>query len=245
MAEQNTYFDLTEELDGNVKSLYNEMVSNFSGILQTYAKDLDALCSKTHYEPMVKQASSAASVIESEVKTNAENVFSEWTSGDGCFHVAAQEMEAGENAIAVATALENNLKNEFDSLWVNKGWESQQQISTDRPVVKDEDYDTLENIFNTAYSSLEQEGDGALNKLDSYADGNPTYNLAKPALEALYLPLKNAFEGFANKAKQFKSDNKSKEGTMRSNAETAAQEVEANAIDADTVNANYNMFDNI
>ena len=245
-GSERTHIDLTDELEQEVYTTYENLTEALKEVLGTTKASLVELCNKTQYQPMVNMVNTMVDSFQQEVTPKARTIFQEWQTGDASFTAAARNSEAGSEAEAVAGDSERNIEEFFESFWIKNPFaEEIIGIKCIRPVIRDEDFDTLEEIYQKATESLEGEEEQAIGEIKRKGDDNPTYLLAIPPMEALAETLKKAFEGFTGRVKDYRAESQERTETQKARSEDMAERALNTAASAAEVADSMKFFADI
>lgn len=244
MAE-NIYFDLSEDIQRDLEEEIQELCEEMTQTLtQTYGQ-LEEICRNTMYEPIMKSVNQTIELFDDEIHTHSLNAFEEWIDGDGSFKAAAIKSQAGDSAMQTAADIENHIRDYLTSFWSNHPMGSAITVDTSRPRVKDEDFDTLGDIYKDCAQKIEDISERTLASIRHKGEDDPTYNVILPAVTSLTNPIKAAFEKFIGKISESKDKSEElKQQQAASNEEALGTATQTTASAAEIADA-LKMFDNI
>lgn len=199
MAEGNIYIDLSEDIEADLTNRYQGLCDDLASRLSAMYQELEGLCSETQYEPMVNVVNGTIDLFDTEIYGIADQVFTEWSNGEGSFSAVANKSEAGSEALATAQQIEQNIRDTFDNFWSSHPMGERIQLDTSRPKTKSEDFDELKEIYTKCSQDVESVSEDTINQISGEGNDNPTYNVIIPAVKAITEPMKNAFEQFGVK----------------------------------------------
>ncbi len=236
------HVDLSEDVQKELPQIYKEFCESLKMTLETMHGDLEEICKKTHYEPMVKAVNQTIEHLTGDIKERADSVLQEWLDGDGSFVKAAEHSRAGEDAESSAQAIESEIRDAFEAFWNLNPMGDEINVDTSRPKVEEQDFDELAETYQKVSNVIDEEGENKINELKNKGEDSPTYSLLIPAVIALYEPLKTAFEKFQEDIAKAKGDSQSlAKAQMKMNDEAATNT--KTAASAEDIAAALKMFD--
>lgn len=241
------HIDLTEELERNVTKAYEDMTQGLITVLGTTKNELEELCNNTKYEPMLRVVNRTLRSFQEEVRGKSTEIFEEWREGNASFSAAARFSEAGDAALETAQQIDRGIADLFEDFWGQQNPFAMEIRVSDlsRPVIRDEDFDTLEEIYKKASKQVAEEGEQAVKQIQEKEDENPTYLLAVPPMTALAETLKNAFHRFTDKVKEFKEESQDKTKQQEAFSEEMAQSALSSSANVDDIAAGQKFFGEI
>lgn len=244
MAE-NIHVDLSEDVEEGLKSAYQDFCDSVKDILGKMKEELEAICERTGYEPMVNALNQTIELFDTEVRDVAVQAFDEWCDGEGSFKAAAENSRAGDAGVETAQQIENAIRDMFENFWAVRSMGDAIQVDTSRPEVKGEDFEELSEVYNKYYQEIEETGEQALSSLADQGDDNPTYNIIIPAVKALFEPVKNSFEQFSGKIKEAEEKSEELKQEQESRNEEAAESITGTTATAADIAEAFSMFDGV
>ena len=236
------HVDLSEDVQIELAKIYAEFCESLKMTLGTMHGDLEEICKKTHYEPMVKVVNQTIEHLTGDIKEKADSVLQEWIDGDGSFVKAAEHSRAGDDAKSSAQAIEDEICDAFEAFWNPNPMGDKINVDTSRPKVEGQDFDELAKTYQKVSNEIDAEGEKKINDLKKKEEDSPTYSLLIPAVIALYEPLKTAFEKFQEDIAKAKGDSQSlAKDQMEMNDEAATNT--KTAASAEDIAAALKMFD--
>lgn len=240
------HIDLTQELQDEVIKAYGDMTDGLGKTLGEARNSLEELCNNTQYEPMLRVVNQTLGSFQEEVRSKATEIFEEWREGNASFSAAARFSEAGDAALETAQQIDRGIADLFEDFWSHNPFtEEIGDINLSMPVIRDEDFDTLEEIYRKASEQVAEEGEQPVKQIQEKGGENPTYLLAVPPMTALAETLKNAFRGFTDKVKEFKEESQEKTARQRTYSEEMAQSALDSSVSAEEVGARQTFFGNV
>lgn len=240
-----TYFSLSEEMEQDLKEWYQSFCDDLSEKLRGMGTDLGNLCNQMQYKPAVDVVNKTIELFNGEISSRAKRVFEDWTQGEGSFAAAAQTFQAGDDAVETAKALENSIKDIFDSFWSSHPLGENIPLDTKHPKVKDEDFDELKNIYANVCREAESLGERIRNQINNAGNENPTYKMMHPAVEAISGTIKSAFDKFALQIDAAKEASTAKKQQQDNQAQGAFDSAKTTSATAEEVASELRMFDDL
>ena len=244
MAES-IHINLTEDIEDDLKNTYQSLCEDLKSDLKKMASELEELCEKTKYEPMVKVVNQTISLFNEDIKGVADQAFDEWVDGEGSFSAAAEKMQAGESAAETAKQIEQDIKDLYDGFWSPSPLGEELQTDTSRPEIRNDDYDTLKDIYTEHSNSVKGLSEDTISNIKSKGSDDPTYNVIIPAVKAITEPVKNAFEQFQSKVDAAKDESEELVQQQSQNNDEASEAATNTSASAADIAESLKMFDDI
>ena len=245
MAMSNIHIDLSEEIEQDLLSKYKSLCEEVTQKLNGMYQELEEMCTKTQYEPMVNVVNTTISLFNEEIYGISNQVFDEWIDGEGSFTAISENSQSGESALETAKQIEKSIEDLFDGFWSAHPLGEAVQLDTSRPKVKSEDFDELKEIYTRIFQEVETLGEETINEIKEAGSDDATYNVIIPAVKAITEPMKTAFEQFSAKIDEAKEDSeKLKQQQDTKNEEAAQLATDTSGTAADIAEA-LNMFNDI
>lgn len=240
------HIDLTEELEQNVTKAYEDMTQGLITVLGTTKNELEELCNNTKYEPLLDVVNRTLRSFQEEVRSKATEIFEEWREGNASFSAAARFSEAGNAALETAQQIDGRIADLFEDFWSQNPFAEEIGVNDlSRPVIRDEDFDTLEEIYKKASEQVAEDGEQPVKQIQEKGKENPTYLLAVPPMTALAETLKNAFHRFTDKVKEFKEESQDKTTQQEAFSEEMAQSALSSSANVDDIAAGQKLYGNL
>ncbi|MCI8995392.1 MAG: hypothetical protein HFI30_06840 [Lachnospiraceae bacterium] len=244
MAE-NIHLDLSEEMEQDLVSRYGNLCEELTQSLNRMAGEMEGICQKTQYEPMVRVVNQTIMAFNEEIYRVSSQAFEEWCEGEGSFTAAVRNSQAGEEAGETAAQMENHIRNLFEEFWSGHPLGDGLQLSTGRPEVNTEDYEELKKVYETCFQEVETIGEETEAALVTDGEESPTYHLMIPAVRAVAEPVKNAFEQFCVKIDEAKEESERLKQQQDTHNEESAENATNTAMSAADIAEELKMFDDI
>lgn len=193
MAE-NIHICLSEEMEQDLLSRYRTLCDELTVILSQMIQELEELCNRTHYEPMVDAVNDTVSLLNGEIYDISNQALEQWLNGSGCFSATSEMSRAGDEVIETARQIEQNIKDIFDGFWMAYPMGEGIQVDTTRPTFKLEDFEELKEVYTRFFQEAEVIGEDVIHQMMEQGDDDPTYNLIIPAVKAITEPIRIFFE---------------------------------------------------
>ena len=239
MAE-NIYIDLTEEIEDDLRSRYEQLSQDLTDVLSGVRDGATEICEKTSYEPMVNLINDITEKFNDEIRNDySTRAFDEWCDGEGSFSAIVENSYAGDAAAETARNLEAAIRGIFDDFWSSQPPGDTILVDTSRPIINSEDYVELKEVYMHAFDDITKIEEECTSSIASEGDENPTYNVILPAIQALVHPITVFFEGLAQKIEEAQSqsdelksqqDQKNDEAVQTATTTTASVEQIADAL---------------
>lgn len=243
-GNMNIHVDLSEDVQKELIETYEGFCESLKKMLGKMHGDLEKICEKTHYEPMVNIVNRTIEYLTEDIKNTADQALNEWMDGDGSFVKAAEHSQAGGDAEAIAREIEKQICGAYEDFWNPNPMGDGINVSTDRPIVEGQDFDNLAEEYQKASEEIESAGEDVVKKLKEQGEESPTYSILIPAVIALYKPLQTAFEKFKDNIADAKGESQDLATEQRGKNEEAATETQTIASAAEISDA-LKMFDNL
>lgn len=242
MGNTSVMVNLSDDLIQTVVDEYSDLKDNVMQGFKNLRGNLEEIIGRTGYEALVVMANNFIEQFGNDIKDSANTQFQAWLDGEGNFHKAMELQQAGGDASSAAGEFEKKLEEIFNEIWSSNPMGDSIEADTSHPVMKDEDYDDLENIFNTAYSEFDGYVQTSVSKMTGYAQDDSSYTTAMPAFYAVTTPVMSALEAMNSKLKDFRQTNASLTSMQSQKAEAAVSEVQSNSIKAEDIASALSMF---
>lgn len=239
----NTHFNLSEDTQQGIVTKYQSLCEDLNTKIDELFKQLEELCEKTKYEPIVNFTNSVTELLTGEVSNISRQTFSEWMDGEGSFTAASENSQAGEAALETARTIEREIQDLFETFW--SAPRDMIQVDTSRPEIGQEDFENLDKIYSDFAKNVEEVSESAHSGIQEEASSNPTYNLILPAISSITEAIKEFTTELSNKVNEARDESESLKQNQESKNQEAAQTAKDTAGTAkDTVEA-LKMFDDI
>lgn len=245
MAEGNIYIDLSEDIEEDLINRYQGLCEDLASRLSAMYQELEGLCSATKYEPMVNVVNKTIELFDTEIHDVADQVFTDWSDGEGSFSAVVNKSEAGSEALATAQQIEQKIRDIFDSFWSSHPMGEWIQLDTSRPNTKSEDFDELKDIYMKCSQDVESVSEDTINQISGEGSDNPTYNVIIPAVKAITEPMKNAFEQFGTIIDTAKEQSDTLRQQQDQNNQDAAETATNTAASAANIGETLKMFQDV
>lgn len=241
----NIHFDLSDQIEEKITQSYTDLCSDLTEKLTALDSKLAEICKRTGYEPMVNVVNKTKKLFGEEISKTADSAFQAWLIGDGSFSKAAQNSQAGEDALGTAKNLESSIVEKFDTFWSSNPFVNEIAVDTSRPKIESNDFDELRDLYQKFSKEIDDLNNKAVNDILKDGEDNPTYNVIIPAIRAIAEPIKKAFESFCKKIDEAKGQSEAfmkAQSDKNTEAATAAITTSASAKD---IAASLNMFEGV
>lgn len=240
----NYYINFSEEVEENLLKIYKEACEKLSENLSKLKEELVGICEDTKFERIVQAYNSMVELFDSQIKDYSTRVFDEWLDGSGNFVAAARKMEAGDDAEKTANGIQNRIKEQFSEFWANKALGEQINIDTSRGHLTSNDYENMKDALNKSGEEIEASYDEVKSQIDGESDSDATYTLLKPPVTALFEPMKNAFQRFADIVKNSIDTAEEKKASQENLNEEAIQEALSTSATAEEIADLLKIYEN-
>ena len=241
----NIHIDLSEEIEHDLLQIYHSLCDELTHKLNSMEYELEDLCMKTRYIPMVNIVNDTVDLFNEEIYSVADQAFEEWRDGTGSFSAAAENSQACEAAMETARQIEQNIRDIFDEFWSSKPMGEGIQVDTRRPNVRGEVFDELKEIYTRFFQEVEWIKDEVVRQIAEQGSDEPTYNVIIPAVKAITEPMKNAFEQFCTKIDEAKEDSETLKQQQDQNSDEASEIAAQTAATAADIAEMLKMFEGV
>lgn len=226
--------DLTEDLEQQVVSQYEDLTGQLSGAMNSMAKKWEELCQKTKYDAMVRKINEFKKVFYEDVQQSSRSVFEKWKEGDASFEAMTRRHGGGEAAEATAAGLDTKIEDLFNGFWNGKPLEEEIQIDVSRPVLEDEDFETFEKICRESFTKIKDDiAESKVRKIKEMANDDLVYEILVNPVEALTAPIARGIEQIAGLISKFRDEVNAASNEQRNKNEEARQSATSSVSVAD------------
>ncbi len=199
------YFCISEEIEQDLIQKSTFLCDNLNMRLNRMKYELEEICKKTRYFPILDIVNKTIRVFDDEVYCAVDKALEEW--GDSLVSVYSM---AGDDTLEAAIRIEENIREIFYNFWSTNLFKEVIYIDTSRPGMKIENIYELKGIYTRYFYDIQSLSKKIVNHITEQEQ--PAYNIFVPAFKAITEPIKKTFEGSCAKIDNFVMDMESIHG---------------------------------